>query len=415
MKRVRGIALAATALIALLVAGLCGPTPVTVGAHGPPLTLDPVPVQQGDVVHLSGGGFLPFEPVVVRVVGDDPAAIDLAHGRANHWGRLDPIAVPLPEALRSGAHAVEAVGQVSRRRSGATLFVRANAPWMSLGSGDVKPLGRLGLIAGGFAPGEEVALMLDPKEEPAGDSPDPPREPVELGAVPTERSGNTAWTEMPIPKVPPGPYTLVARGLTSEIEASADVEVKPYAPQVELSPWAGPPGTRMEVNARGFAPGEPVRVYFGDDPTPRADAVSDEYGNLWGVATARVPYATPAGPLLVTLVGEESRTFVSLRFDVLQPNPWLELSIWWGPPGTPVGFSGGGWAAGERITFHVDSPERPIAAVGQADDAGWLRYAGPVAVPAQAYGEVTFVAVGTESQTLATATFKVVNPFSTAP
>ncbi|HEY8477903.1 MAG TPA: hypothetical protein VIN09_13650, partial [Chloroflexota bacterium] len=212
-----------------------------------------------------------------------------------------------------------------------------------------------------------------------------------------------------------GPYTLVARGLTSEIEASADVEVKPYAPQVELSPWAGPPGTRMEVNARGFAPGEPVRVYFGDDPTPRADAVSDEYGNLWGVATARVPYATPAGPLLVTLVGEESRTFVSLRFNVLQPNPWLELSIWWGPPGTPVGFSGGGWAAGERITFHVDSPERPIAAVGQADDAGWLRYAGPVAVPAQAYGEVTFVAVGTESQTLATATFKVVNPFSTAP
>src|SRR5439155_26720694 len=98
------------------------------------------------------------------------------------------------------------------------------------------------------------------------------------------------------------------------------------------------------------------------------------------------------------------------QFKVVEPRPWLELAPWWGPAGVPVGFHGGGWAAGERITFHVDSAMTPAVVEGQADDGGWLRGAGPATVPPDATRKVTFVAVGGQSHAVATATFTVSAP-----
>jgi hypothetical protein len=100
---------------------------------------------------------------------------------------------------------------------------------------------------------------------------------------------------------------------------------------------------------------------------------------------------------------------------VFEIKPWLELTLWWGAPGVPVGFAGGGWIGGERVTFHVGSGLAPVEADAQADDYGWLHTSGLAYVPRDATMDVTFFAVGEQSHATASATFKVVFPFDLKP
>ncbi|MBI3979123.1 MAG: hypothetical protein HY331_13140 [Chloroflexi bacterium] len=412
--------LAVLALAGLLFSGLFVPSPLTWGAAGPPLVLDPVPVQQGGRLRVAGRGFFPGESIELHA-GQATAGrrtVDLRQSQANLRGLLEPTDLALPADLTSGTHLLEAVGQLSRRRSTAVLYVRAREPWITLGTAEVKPFERLGLVAGGFKPGERVVVSLEPKQEEgeqASRSSAEPAGPVELGALSTDPAGNTAWSELIVPRADFGTYVLVARGESGGQELRRDVTVNPVRPSVELSPWAGPPGTKVQMNAQGFAPGERVRVYFGTDPREAVTLDADQHGNFWGAGPAPVPYAAGSGPLTVTLIGEDSRAFATLEFKVLAPKPWLELTMWWGPPGTPVGFSGGGWAAGERVSFHVGSAGAPAVGEGQADDYGWLRAGGAVSVPADTAASVTFVAVGQESGATASASFKIVYPFGLAP
>jgi len=293
------------------------------------------------------------------------------------------------------------------------LYIRATAPWLVLGGYDVKPAQDLGLVVGGFEPDGRVRLSLETRAEPAAGSagtPTPPHEPVALGELPTDAVGNTAWSTVRMPVVPAGAYTLVVRGDPGGQELRRDVTVKPFAPVLELSPWAGPPGGRISVNARGFAPGESVDVVLGEDDRAATALPADGDGNIWGGSGGRVPYEAAPGSLSVTLRGQQSGARATAQFKVVEPRPWLELAPWWGPAGVPVGFHGGGWAAGERITFHVDSAMTPAVVEGQADDGGWLRGAGPATVPPDATRKVTFVAVGEQSHAVATATFTVSAP-----
>ena len=51
------------------------------------------------------------------------------------------------------------------------------------------------------------------------------------------------------------------------------------------------------------------------------------------------------------MLGVDSGARATFEFKVLDPKPWLELTSWSGAPGAPVGFGGGGWIAGERVSF----------------------------------------------------------------
>lgn len=424
--------------VSLRASGTAGPSsspaPARQGSEGLvplgslPLTVEPAPVPQGGQVQLAARGFLPGEPVVIRAAAkaNDPNAMVLQQLPAGPQGTLDAVAVALPEELTSGAHALEAVGQKSGRRSAGVLWIRAREPWIVLGSNDLKPQQDWGLVAGGFAAEERALVSLEPRRagaggaqeqaKPAGSqgaSPEraAPAGPVELAALPTDRVGNSEWFQLKLPIIRPGAYTLVVRGESGGQELRRDVTVKPFEPVIELSPWAGPPGTKIEMNARGFAAGETVRVLVGTDSREAARLTADGEGNFWGAGPARVPYDVAPGTLAVTFKGEASGTAVAAQFKVLEPKPWLELTAWYGPPSAPVGFTGGGWAAGERISFHMGSAASPPVAVGQADDHGWLRFGGPVYIPGGTGDSVTFVAVGEQSHAQAVATFKVVVPF----
>jgi hypothetical protein len=233
--------------------------------------------------------------------------------------------------------------------------------------------------------------------------------------MPTDRVGNSRYTTFKVPFREPGDYNIVTTGESSGQKLQKRVSLAPYQPTFDLSPWFGPPGLKVELNARGYAPGERVDIYLGKSRIAATTIRADNYGNFWGAGKIPVPYTVTSGPLDIRAVGEESGVSTTRQFAVQKPKPWLELSAYYGVPTAPVAFSGGGWAAGENITFHLNSARNPAVAQGQADAYGWLHDAGPIYVPRDAGNQVVFFAIGDQSHSVASATFKVGYPFGMHP
>ena len=81
----------------------------------------------------------------------------------------------------------------------------------------------------------------------------------------------------------------------------------------------------------------------------------------------------------------------------------------------PVGFGGGGWIGGERVSIHMGSAKAAEQGSGVADENGWLKGASYVYIPPNVDDAVIFVAVGEQSHLVAAATFTVVLPFGLRP
>src|SRR5260370_42403686 len=84
--------------------------------------------------------------------------------------------------------------------------------------------------------------------------------PIKLVGLTTDQAGNAVWAQLKLPQLAAGAYVMVLRGQGTAGELRRDVHVTPLKPNVELSPWAGPPGIPVQLNARGFAPNEQIRV-----------------------------------------------------------------------------------------------------------------------------------------------------------
>jgi hypothetical protein len=374
------------------------------------LAIDPQPARQTGQVRVSGKGFASGESVslsAARTTDANSDEVPLANEIADSDGSLDPLTLTLPDSLQSGGHALAAVGQVSGHAANATLWIQAPQPWLVLDSYDAPQYGDFGFVAGGFEPMDQVLVSLEPSEGSGGSA-------VRLTTLTTDQAGNAQWSQIKLPQLAPGTFTLVLHGQANAAELRRDVHVTPLKPTLELSPWAGPAGSTLQVNARGFAPDEYVQASIGgaQDPTPLQ---ADEYGNLWGAGPLRIPQLARPGGFTISLVGIASGAKSSAEFKVLDPKPWLELTSWSGAPGAPVSFGGGGWIGGEQVSIHIGSAAAPALSAGMADDGGWLKNAGPVYIPNEVDDDVIFVAVGDKSHLVAAATFKVVLPFGLRP
>jgi hypothetical protein len=369
------------------------------------LAINPQPAPQSGQVQISGTGFGPNEQVSISVAETENAMLPLGTATTQPDGAFPATALTLPDQLMSGSHALRAIGQTSARLSTGTLWIRAPQPWLVLDSYDVPQYGDLGLVAGGFQPMDQVQVSLAP---PSGEA-------VQLTSFDTDQAGNGQWLQTKLPRTQAGTFNLVLRGVADTSELRREVHITPLKPVVELSPWAGPPGLPVQVNVRGFAPGERVQISAGMSTASVVTANADEYGDLWGAGPVRIPQNAEAGAVTLNLKGDDSGATASAEFKVLPPKPWLELTNWFGAPGAPVGFGGGGWIAGERVTVHMGSATNAAIAETVTDDGGWLKGAAQIYIPLDVNDNVMFVAVGDQSHLICAATFTVVFPFGLHP
>lgn len=409
------------------------PTPSPIPAT---VAIAPVPVKQDGPAKITGRGFAPGESITITAEIAAPtrsasggargtaSQIALARAQAAADGTLSAHIAALPDELTSGQHTLEAVGQRSGKHATIALLVRAKSPWINLNNYAMKPESTIGFILGGFAPDESIVVSLEPGKRGADGQPQDPAQvskATKLTSISADSVGNSTWTEVKVPALHPGAYSLVARGAKSGQQIAVNVVVEPLTPVIQLSPWSGPPGTSIQINARGFMPGDTVQVFLGNATRPITTVTADQYGNFWGAGPIQIPYGTTAGPFSIRFTDQVGSADVRADFRVLDTKPWLELTNWSGPPSSSVGFGGGGWAAGERVTVHLGSASGPVAAVCQADDYGWLRLGTAATVPGDATpggdaaSSITFVAVGDRSHANASATFKIINPFAGLP
>jgi len=382
-----------------------------------PIELSPAVTYQGDQVRLSESGLLPAEPAEIRITenGDTGPTQSIRWAQANLSGQIDSLSVVLPENLPSGAHRLVVVGGLSGRTSVAVIYVRSPSPWITLQNGPLRPRQTFGLVVGGFTPREHVLVSFEAVKSTTPGTPVPAPAPTMLGTLATDPAGNSVWTQLKIPTRVAGKYAVVARGSQSGLVVRQTVNLQPYVPLLDLSPWSGPPGVPISLNARGFEPGETLRVFIGNSTTEAGQVVADHNGDSWGVLKVRVPYTTLAGTALIRVVGADSGATVTRSVAVQKPKPWLELSVYWGPPTAGINLSGGGWAADDQISIHLGSALGPTVGQARADDYGWLHPTAAVYVPKDAINQVVFVAVGARSGMSASATYKVVYPFGLGP
>ena len=363
-------------------------------------------VMQNGELSLSIDGLAPGESGIVAAALDDSGEPrEIATVQADGQGKVDQ-KLTLPEWLTSGTHTLQVIGQDSGKRAEATIYVRAEKPWLNPSTYSVQPTQKLGFIAGGFEPEEEVGIYLEPGQT----VPDRPST-QPLQSVKADRAGNLLWIEVVVPQVKESSVNLILRGSQSDLQIGSTLTVEPLHPLLELSPWSGPPGSPVDLNGRGFTPGEKVSVYVSGSDQPVLSFQADEYGNFWGVGPLDIPQNLTQGKVDIRLQGEESGASVTQQFSVVAPHPWAELNTYSGPSGTPVLLSGGGFAAKERVSIHVGNAGSPAVAEGLTDSSGRLWSAGPAVVPEGSEGSVTFVLVGESSGAQASVEFEVTDLF----
>lgn len=369
------------------------------------LVLPSQAVIQWETLKFSAEGFQPGEEVVLQV-DQEGEAKEIGRVAADGDGKIKDGEVLLPSWLESGARTVQAVGESSGAKASETMRVRAKNLWVNLSGYNPQPATKLGFIAGGFEPGDQIRAYLTESADPSHLASQQP-----LATVTADESGNTSWTEMEIPVVQPGKYNLLLKGENTQEDLKTAITVEPLQPQLELSPWSGLPGRSFDVNAQGFLPGEQVDVFLGTSNEPVGSYQADQYGGVWGAGPISIPVQSRGGGVPVRLQGKSSGATITAEFSVVAANPWLELSNYSGFAGSPVMAHGGGFASGERVTLHMGGATGPVVGETFADEEGAYRGLGPVATPSDAQREVTFVVVGESSGTSAQATFKVVEPF----
>ena len=360
-------------------------------------------MQEGELL-LSGQGFAPGEQVSIAAGKGEDAVAELGTVTADEEGNWGDVSFDLPASMESGTYELQAKGEESERTAGGTLYVRAPKGWIQLQDYVVRVGNRLGLIAGGFGPKEQVNLYLTAGQDRPGELPAQP-----LATMTADPAGNTDWSDLQLPVLDPGRYALLLRGDDSQVEVLRVIEIQPLIPLLQLNPWSGPPGSSITLSAQGFTPGEAVRVYLGGGNEAAAEFTADQYGNLADAGPIAIPGRTGGGQVAVFLEGAQSRARISQNFSVIggQNNAWLVLSQYAGAPGARIYFSGGGFGSGEKVTVHLGDRGGPEVASAETAADGSFERVGPTTVPANGNEDVGFTIVGEASGAEARATFKV--------
>ncbi len=361
-------------------------------------------VTQWEDMTFSAEGFQPDETVSLQV-DQGGEAKEIGQATADGEGKVQDARIQLPSWLESGNRTVQAVGTSGGATASGMLHIRAKQLWINLNGYTPQPATKLGFIAGGFEPGDQVKAYITQGDASSVASQQP------LATVAADEAGNTAWTEVQVPVLQPGKYNLLLKGEKTQDPLSTAITIAPLQPQMELSPWSGLPGSSFNVNAKGFLPNEQVELSLGTSTDAQSNYTADQYGGVWGAGPISVPVSSRSGALPVRLRGRSSGAEVVAEYSVVGANPWLELNSYSGFAGSPVVAHGGGFASGEKIALHMGEAGGPVVAEGVAAEDGSYLGLGPVSTPSDAQGEVTFVAVGESSGASASATFKVVEPF----
>jgi hypothetical protein len=208
--------------------------------------------------------------------------------------------------------------------------------------------------------------------------------------------------------------TALIVSISAFIVASATIAVADTTgvpPTVHLDSYTGKPTHDFGFSGNGFAPGEAVDIYLGDQTAgPLATVSADGQGNL-APQTLTIP-STAAGDYQLVFVGRTSQSPASVGFNVQGFHPWAVLDNYYITPQSGVGFRGEDFVPGELVQVYLNTRlSQPVAQV-TADASGHFAVDNAFSLP-NVTGDNQLIFVGQQSQTEVTATFAAATPTAT--
>jgi hypothetical protein len=348
----------------------------------------------GTVYSLSGDGFAPGEQVSLHldtITAPPLGSTTSSGGHVAFTGVRLPIAAP-------GSHTIVVTGAHGEV---ATLpFTELPlTPFLLLSTYSSLPERPVSVSGQGFAPGETVHLFMGA----AGGT--------FVGAATADNHGtlhvNSAFT---IPTNAHGPLPVVAVGSVSGRLVHAPLNVRPFAPSLWLSSYAGHPGTTVAFTGSGFARDDQLRVYVGTATTPAARFRAQQ-GAFTRAGTVRIAFGTRGGMLPLTVRGTRSDIKVTLRYLVIPFKPGAGFEARHQHGGTRLRLGAGGFAPHETVRLYSGRQAQGVPVrLLHADAAGTL----PMVLVLRARGiprvHLAYSLVGVQSGAQATALYTPPQP-----
>lgn len=354
----------------------------------------PLPQQ---AVGISGEDFYPGERVLIFM--NEVSATPLAVAIASPTGAIQADgAVPVPVDLR-GTVTVIALGEQSGTTTSVELTIQEFAPALELTTYSGPPGTTIGFTGSAFA-ADEVIHVYDGR-------PEDKRELTSFQTGPNGAFKAAGSFQLPI-DAPVGKLTLTAVGEKSRVPVGVVFSVQGFQAGLNLTSYAGKAGSMTAFSGSGFVSGEKLRAYLGRSENGQevASFEAGADGSFEDAGAFVIPYGSPPGQLPIVVLGDKSKTPVTVEYTVLPFTPWAGLSAYAGPVGSQVSFLGGDFAPGEIVDVHLGDARGRVVVSATADDEGKFPLTDAYTIEAGAT-EVTFTLVGETSQAVVTAKFKV--------
>jgi hypothetical protein len=320
-------------------------------------------------LNFQGQGFLAGEQVAVTL--EDPrgmAEASLDPVTISRDGNLDEVSVVLPDEIGRGDHVLHVSGASSGRSARAKFTVRSISPKISLDTYSAKSSHTFGFSGSGFAPGEQVDVRLGG----LGGSP--------LASFHSDAQGNVTARDVPLPLIQAGDYLLYFVGEQSQTPVSIGFNVQGFAPWVVLDTYSAAPYSTMGFTGQDFVPGEEIEVYLGRRAGQPLLRLAADTNGQFAVKNAFNLPDLARGDHQLLFVAHQSGAEITARFVVLPFSPGLQLTNYDGRPGTPIAFTGDGWARNETLHAYIGEGRDQVATF-QADASGAFSAAGGFRLP----------------------------------
>lgn len=289
------------------------------------------------------------------------------------------------------------------------LVPQGGAPMITLNPGLVRLGGTVTVNGAGFDAGSRVDVKLSPPKAQKSPSPAKGQTDAQAVQVATATAGKdgtiSASFVFPVQTTGDATRQVTAQQRGSTKKATAEAAVAQGVGQATLSALVGKPGDTVSLSVRGFSPGEDLLVYWGRIVgEPAMTLHADTSGSLSKVPV-RVGVAV-VGVASLVVVGKTSGIAASAPFQILSLYPTIKLAPYAVKATQRIGFSGKGFAPGERVLVRLNAAGgQPIMAI-QTDQNGTFSGAGLV-MPYELTGKQSLVFVGEQSRASVSSGFTI--------
>ena len=318
----------------------------------------------------------------MRLHLDNLSTPPAATAEASEYGGISGVfRTPMAE---EGDHIIVFYGEESQTPALASLFVLGFHPWVVLDNYSPLPEQAVGFAGSDFTPGERVFVFLNSLESA-------PMAVVQVG------DDGTFQAPRAIPLAPglKGEHTLLFVGSQSQTTTEAKFEIQPYPASLELTSYAGPPGSEVAFVGNGFSRGEEILAFWGEPGSGSLVSTfhADDKGTFSGAGGFRVPGNARSGNVTLTVVGQVSEAEASVTYAVLPITPWAEVGQ---DEDGRLLVTGRGFAPGEKVELRLGRASDPAGATSEADEGGDAEFE-PLDLPAEREGPVPILLRGAES------------------